>query len=223
VLEPLFKYLPSKYLDAFVKSGELLFRSLSYFRNYEELQVRGDRFEGKRLFHPEQGLGLTKTETGEKVLLPWAFESSVQDRRILVFCMSLNLSSELAREFKSDVCVEVRDPATLLSRVRSALALRKWVRQARLLHSKVDYYSPSESPLAEWAVPERMVMRKTANYTGQQEYRLAFARGDALKVNNVQTRITAAPGEAQPTLEGHPEHTLRVGSLAKICTVHSFP
>lgn len=221
-MPPLFKYLPSKYLEAFVKRGELLFRSLSYFRNYEELQVRGDRFEGKRLFHPQQGLELTKTETGEKVVLPWAFESSVQDRRILVFCMSLSLSPELAHEFKSDVCVEVHDPAFLLSRVRSALALRKWVAQARLLHSKVDYYAPSEPPLAEWAVPERMVMRKTSNYVGQQEYRLAFARGDALKVNNVQTQITATPGEAQPTLEGHPEHTLRVGSLAKVCTVHTF-
>ena len=220
-MPPLFKYLPSKYVEAFVGRGELLFRSLSYFRNYEELQVRGDRHEGRRLFSPAHGLEVTKTETGEKLLLPSAFESSVKDREIFVFCLSLERSSELASEFNTDACVEFHDPRTLLSKVRSALALRKWVKHARLLHQQVDYYSPTEPPFAEWAVPERMVMRKTDDYTHQKEYRLAFARGEALKVNNVETQITAAPGSTQPTLEGHPQHVLKVGSLAKICTVHA--
>ena len=199
-MQPLFKYLPSKYVDAFVGRGELLFRSLSYFRNYEELQVRGDRHEGKRLFAPSQGLEVTKTETGEKMLLPWAFEASVKDREIYVFCLSLARSPDLAHEFKTDICVEVREPAALRAKIRGALALRRWVKQGRLLHGIVDYYSPTEAPLAEWAVPERMVMRKTNNYRHQQEYRLAFARGGALKVNNVETQITATPGAVQPTL-----------------------
>jgi hypothetical protein len=220
-LPPLFKYLPSKYLEAFIERGELLFRSLSYFRNYEQLQVRGDRHEGKRLFSPPQGLEITKTETGEKLLLPWAFEASVKEREIYVFCLSLHGTRALAEEFRTDACVEILDPVALLSKVRSALALRKWVRHGRLLHGRVDYYSPDEPPLAEWAVPERMVMRKTTAYTHQQEYRLAFARGDALKVNNVDTQITATPGAVQATLEGHPEHVLKLGSLAKICRAHA--
>jgi hypothetical protein len=220
-LPPLYKYLPSKYLEAFVKRGELLFRSLSYFKNYEELQVRGDRDEGKRLFQPSQGLEVTKTETGEKLLLPWAFEASVKDREIFVFCMSLQQTPELANEFKTDTCVEIQDPVALLSRVRSALALRRWVKHGRLLHGTVDYYSPAEPPLAEWAVPERMIMRKTADYRHQQEYRLAFGRGDALKVNNVDVQITSTPGAVQPTLEGHPMHVLTVGSLVRICRVHT--
>ena len=216
----LFKYLPSKYLEAFVKRGELLFRSLSYFRNYEELQVRGDRHEGQRLFAPAKGLEITKTESGEKLLLPWAFEASVRDREIFVFCLSHVSSLELAREFGADVCVEIQDPIVLLSRVRSAVALRRWVKHARLLHGSVEYYSPEAPPLAERAVPERMVMRKTAAYSHQQEYRLAFARGDALRVNNVQTQITATPGAPHPTLEAHPEHVLHVGSISRICTIH---
>lgn len=221
-MPPLFKYLPSKYLAAFVERGELLFRSLSYFRNYEELQVRGDRHEGQRLFAPAKGLEITKTESGERLLLPWAFESSVHDREIFVFCLSHVRSEQLAQEFHADVCVEVHEPVVLLSRVRAALQLRRWVKHARLLHGGVEYYSPEAPPLAEWAVPERMIMRKTVNYGHQQEYRLAFARGAALQVNNVKTQITATPGASQPTLEGHPEHLLRLGSLAKICTVHAF-
>ena len=112
-MPPLFKYLPSKYLEAFVNRGELLFRSLSYFRNYEELQVRGDRQEGKRLFNPTQGLEITKAETGEKLLLPWSFEASVKERDIYVFCLSLNRTLELAKEFNTDACIEIQDPVEI--------------------------------------------------------------------------------------------------------------
>lgn len=220
IVAPLFKYLPSKYLDAFIGRGELLFRALSYFRNYEELKVRGDRHEGRRLFSPSKGLEINNLTTGEQINLPWSFESSVKDREIFVLCFSQERSAELAREFEADVCVEIRNPVALLAKVRSALMLRKWVVNGRLLHGKVDYYSSSEAPLAEWAVPERMVMRKTDDFSRQQEYRLAFARGDALKVNNVTTQITASPGATQPTLDGHPEHIIRVGSIAKLCTIH---
>ena len=218
----LFKYIPSKYLDSFVGRGELLFRSLSYFRNYEELHVRGDRHEGRRLFQPAQGLEITKVDTGEKSFLPWAFESSVRDRDIFVLCLSTELSADLASEFKTDACVSISDPIALFARVRAALKLRRWVKNGRLLHQSVDYYASSDPPLAEWAVPERMVMRKTTEYKSQKEYRLAFARGSALQVNNVATQITATPGASELTLSGHPEHIIRVGSLAKLCSIHTF-
>ena len=218
----IFKYLPSKYIKALVERGDLLFRSLSYFRNYEEMQVRGDRHDGKRLYKPAHGLEITKTETGEKLMLPGTLESSVRDRDIYVFCFSHQRSALLAKEFDADACVEIHDPLALLSKVRSALILRRWVKHARLLHGRVDYYSPMNPPFAEWAVPERMVMRKTIDYSHQEEYRLAFARGDALRVNNVHTQITIGSSQTQPTLAGHPEHFLRLGRLANICTVHRF-
>ncbi|NNA99743.1 hypothetical protein [Pseudomonas fragi] len=223
-MERLFKYLPSKYLHSFVGKGEVLFRSLSYYSNYEEMQVRGDRNEGKRVFSPSGGLEVTSTATGKTSLFQGVFESTVQDRDIFVFCMSKELSPELAIKFTADVCVEIVEPALFLSRIRTALQLRKWVTQGRLIHGLVDYYSPETKPLAEWAVPERMVMRKTSDYNDQAEYRLAFARGNALQVENVIVQITAASGSGivLPTLDGHPEHTLKLGSLKKICKVHRF-
>lgn len=216
----LFKYLPAQYLDAFMRRGELLFRSLSYFRNYEELEVRGDQHEGRRLYSPPKGLEINNLTTGEKINLPWSFESSVQDREIFVFCLSLEHSAALARAFNTDVCVEVHNPTALLAKVRTALMLRKWVKKARLVHGTVTYYSPTDAPFVEWAVPERMILQKTDRFTQQQEYRIAFAKGDALMLNNVATQITATPGVKQPTLAGHPEHFLRLGNLTKLCTVH---
>lgn len=200
--------------------GELLFRSLSYFRNYEELEVRGDRHEGRRLYSPPQGLEINNVTTGEQINLPWSFESSVQERNIFVFCFAQECSTELGREFNTDVCVEIHNPVALLAKIRSALLLRRWVKNAKLLHGKVAYYSPSAAPFAEWAIPERMVLQKTEEFVRQQEYRFAFARGEALQLNNVATQITATPGTNQPTLIGHPEHVLRLGNLARLCSIH---
>lgn len=219
-MDHLFKYLPSRYLDAFVGRGEVLFRSLSYYSNYEEMQVRGDRNEGKRVFSPSGGLLVTNTTTGETSSRQGTFVSTAQDRDIFVFCLSKELSPRLATKFTADVCVEIIEPALFLARIRTALQLRKWVKQGRLLHGMVDYYSPKTEPLAEWAVPERMVMRKTTDYADQAEYRLAFARGNALQVENVVTQIKTGEDFSQPTLDGHPQYTLKLGSLKKLCQVH---
>lgn len=221
-MDRLFKYMPSRFLDAFISRGEVLFRSLSYYSNYEEMQVRGDRNEGKRVFKPVGGLEFTKTESGEQARIYGTLESKVQDREIFVFCMSKVLSPKLAMEFEADVCIEITEPAYLIAGIRSALLRRKWVRKGRLLHGPVDYYSPQTPPLAEWAVPERMVMRKTTEYIDQAEYRLAFARGNALQLENVVTQIKTAQDFTPPTLHGHPEYILRAGSLKKHCKVHHF-
>lgn len=218
-MAPLFKYMPIKYARSFLEHGEVLFRSLSYFRNYEELHTRGDQNEGRRLYHPENGLEITRVASGEKSLVPGAFVSRVKEREIFVFCLSSVFSMDLAREFNATACITLHDPVALIARVRSALALRRWVRRGRLLHDFVTYYSPSDPPIAEWAVPERMIMSKTFEYKYQAEYRLAFARGDALRVNNVDSVISSSPEIGEPILAGHPQHLLRLGNLAKICTV----
>lgn len=38
-MPPIYKYMPEKYVEGFIRRGELLFRSLSYFKAYEEQQV----------------------------------------------------------------------------------------------------------------------------------------------------------------------------------------
>lgn len=217
----LYKYLPGRYVSAFVERGVVLFRSLSYFRAYED-SVRGDRLEGSRLFHPSQGLDVTKVETGEKFNLPWAFESRVRDREIFVFCLSRTRSAALAKEFGADACIELRTPVPLLAGVRAALARRPRIKNKQLVHGPVHYYPPGQAPLAAWAVPEQVVMSKTLDYAAQAEYRLSFALGDAFALNNVSTLVTSTPGAQLSILEGHPQYLLKIGSLRRICKVHWY-
>jgi hypothetical protein len=221
-MSSIFKYLPAKYADAFIHRGEVLFRSLSYFRNYEEKQVRGDKFEGISLFHPPSGLELTKINTGENINILGAFESRVKEREIFIFCTSLQKSEELAQEFKADVCVEICKPALFLSAIRAALLRRANYRTARVFNSPVHYYRPEDPPKSVWALPEKVIMRKTGAYEWQREYRIAFGRREVFTPENVTTHITTTPGQLSPTLEGHPEILLKLGNLQSICTVHKL-
>ncbi len=52
----LYRYFSEKHAHAFVQKGEVLFRALSYFRNYEDGEVRGDKFEGTLVYLPDNGL-----------------------------------------------------------------------------------------------------------------------------------------------------------------------
>jgi hypothetical protein len=65
-------------------------------------------------------------------------------------------------------------------------------------------------------------MSKTLDYSSQAEYRLAFALGDALAINNVSTLLTSTPGEQFSSLEEHPQYLLKVGSSKRACTVHWY-
>jgi len=85
------KYLPVKDLQTFLE-GDVLFRSLAYFRNFEDERAIGDRYEGTRSHSPTGGLVITKSN-GEKLRMPHAFDSSVNPNDIFVFCVSLETSS----------------------------------------------------------------------------------------------------------------------------------
>jgi hypothetical protein len=222
-LRSLYKYLPSSHLDAFLSRGEVLFRALSYFRHYEELEVRGDRHEGVRLFSPNEGLEVRKNGSEEATRLPMAFEAKVQEREIFVFCLSTSLSPELAVEFNADVCVELVEPENFIAAVQRTLLSRPSLKSKRLVHGLVSYYEPETPPLAAWAVPEYVALAKLARYQRQAEYRLAFGRRRAFDVNNVKTQITSTPGIAEASLHGHPKAILAVGALRSVSKVHTFP
>ena len=107
----LYKYLPEKYVDDFVRKGAILFRSLSYFRDYEDAQIRGDEFEGTKLYRPQAGLEVTLAATQQKVVLPHTFESTAKEDDIFVFCLSTVRSEDLAKQFQATTCVEISDPS----------------------------------------------------------------------------------------------------------------
>ena len=221
-MTPLYKYIPAKYVDAFVRRGEVLFRALSYFRNYEDEGVRGDQLEGTKLHRPENGLEVTLTKTKEKIMLPHSFESAANEDDIFVFCLSTVFSSELAAEFKAGAVIEIHRPDKFISEVRAALARRASIKSKMLVHGEVKYYCKEEPPIVDWALPERIAMSKLRGYESQHEYRIAFAVNDAFRIGNTNVRLVT-PGERRPLRSHyHPERLLKLGSLTAACRVHHF-
>jgi hypothetical protein len=218
----LYKYLPEKYADDFMSKGAILFRSISYFRDYEDAQVRGDEFEGTRLYKPQGRLETTITKTQQKVVLPHAMESSANEGDIFVYCLSTILSAELAMEFKADICIEIRDPSRLIGGIRAALKRRASIKNKMLVHGEVKYYTPEEPPIVDWALPERIAMSKLQHYKRQQEYRIAFSVNDAFRVENTRLKLVL-PGSRRPErATAHPERLIKIGRISKQCKIHRF-
>ena len=218
----LFKYLSTKFVNDFVCKGTVLFRSLSYFRDYEDAQVRGDEFEGTRLHRPQNGLEITLTATQQKVVLPHSFESTANEDDIFVFCLSTVLNADLAAEFDSSACVEIQNPNKFIAGVRAALLRRPSIKNKMLVYGEVKYYTPTEPPIVDWALPEKIAMSKRSEYIPQQEYRIAFAVNDAFRVENTSLRLVSPGERRRPRATSHPERLLKLGSLAKLCKVHHF-
>ena len=137
----LHKYLPEQFVRPLLREGAVLFRTLSYFRDYEDAEVRGDEFEGTKLYRPTNGLEVTLVESQEKVVLPHSFESSTHEDDIFVFCLSTILSQELATQFKTNVCVEIQNPALFISKIRDALSRCPSIKNKMLVHGGVRYYA----------------------------------------------------------------------------------
>lgn len=118
----LYKYFSDlKWANAFL-DGEILFRSLSYFRDYEDKNVRGDQNEGVAVFRPQRGLIVTNQTQGTTFTLPdHAFESAANQEEIFVFCASRSLSNELRERFEAVACVEILNIRSLCSRIETAL------------------------------------------------------------------------------------------------------
>lgn len=218
----LYKYLPAKHVDTFVREGAVLFRSLSYFRDYEDAQVRGDEFEGTRLYRPLNGLEVNLVAKQQKVVLPHSLESSANEDDIFVFCLSTVLSAELAAQFLASSCVEITNPSRLMAGVRGALLRRPSVKSKMVVHGEVRYYAPDDAPMVDWALPEKITMSKLSIYSSQREYRIAFAVNGAFRFQNTRLRLVSPGERVAPRVTSHAERVLKLGSLVKVSKVHRF-
>lgn len=218
----LYKYLPEQFVGPLLREGAVLFRTLSYFRDHEDAQVRGDEFEGTKLYRPTNGLEVTLVETQEKVVLPHSFESSAHEDDIFVFCVSTVLSQELATQFKTNVCVEIQNPALFISKIRDALSRRPSIKNKMLVHGEVRYYEPHEPPIVDWALPERITMSKLEPFRPQQEYRIAFSVNGAFDVENTRLHLVAPGARGAKRVTAYPERLFKLGSISKACRVHRF-
>lgn len=206
----LYKYFSERrWADQFLE-GEILFRSLSYFRAYED-QVRGDVNEGASVYRPPQGLIIHNQTRGTTSVLPnSAFVSAAKQNEIFVFCLSRANSAALAEEFKAVTCVEVRDIPSFCSRVEAALP-----QGATFLAKRVVYYDSAEGGDPRWALPDRIAISKLKSYEQQQEFRLVFTLNEAFAFENVDTRLVF--GEGSTTRPAPQEYRLKVKPLKDMC------
>ena len=218
----LFRYLSPEYAEAFVRNGEVLFRTLSYFRDYEDDGVRADEYEGTLVHLPKQGLKARLAETGEEVPVPYTFESSAREDEIFVYCMSTECSSLLASRFKAVACVEIFDLPRFFFHLRAALAKCPQIQESQLVYGTVKYYEVHEPPIVDWALPERIALRKPKTFAWQREYRFAFPMGTAFEVENVNVKLVPLGIRRSLTSRSHPQMLLKLGDLSKLCRIRSF-
>lgn len=221
-MPPLVRYFSEKHAQAFISKGEVLFHSLSYFRDYEDEGVRADEHEGTLVHCPTDGLRVTLVATGESIALPHRLESTAKEDDIFVYCMSTVFSAGIAQRFRAEVAIEILEPVKFLARLRSSLHLRRRLRSDKLVHQEVRYYEWHEPPIGDWALPERIAMRKPKSFEWQKEYRFAVPVGDAFRVENVSVNLVPLDAVRPQRTKSHPYLLLSLGNLAKICHVHKL-
>jgi hypothetical protein len=219
-MSSLFRYFSHSYASDFVQKGSVLFRSLSYFRDYEDTGVRADKHEGTLVHQTPEGIQINNLTTGESEVLPYRLESTIKENDIFVYCMSTEFCPETAQRFNAEVAVEIFDPSKFLARLRASLSLRSRFRTRQLVHGPVHYYNWEDPPIIDWALPERISMRKPEVFSWQKEYRFAVPTGDAFRVENVNINLVPTGAERTVHTTVHRQYLLKLGNLSKICRVH---
>lgn len=214
----LFKYLPRKFVESVRERGDILFRNLSYFRRIEDIG-RSDFLEGLHMDLPDNDITITAVDNG----LSWkgrgAFLNSVNQDRLLIFCLSEVLSKDLYAEFEADACLEIVDPEELIRRCRRVVSRQRRFAESELLHNFVEYYAPNEPAVRNVKDPRQIPFFKHRAYSQQQEYRLALAlRGGLSHTERIVNEQFTFDDEIAA---GKPSHRhVFIGPIADITHVH---
>ena len=211
-----------EWAEAFL-SGEVMFRSLSYFRDFEDRttkQVIGDRYEGTATSMPDGGVILRARETGQvvKFVEPFAFNKVVDTENIYVYCVSNSYSDDLVREFNAVACIEMLDKRAFFDRLRPALPVG-----ATFVSGRVEYYraiadAEALKRLITSASPKDVVLSKLEQFRYQDEYRFAFSCTTALNDGSALRCLREFKPTANP--DEHHEQLLALGDLRDISKLH---
>ncbi len=189
----IFKYFTMEsHARAFIDKGEILLRPLTYFRAYEDDNVRGDLRDGQLNYIPECGLRITKEDGSVIIVEGGRFTSSAKCDDIFVFCASNEKSQFLAKRFGSSFCVEITEPDHLISRLKSRAHPTSKLDYKQIYSGKVVYRNHDQEPDADWALPERLAFLKAEEFAWQDEFRIAVGKRGAFDPNMVECTIETA-------------------------------
>jgi hypothetical protein len=219
--ERLFKYMPSEYVEDFVRHGRILLRNLTYFRQLEGDRVRGDLYEGSHIDRPGGGVTITNVRTGYAVTGDFAYVNSVRREHIFVFCLSTMHAAELYESFGADACVEIESPTQWLQACQRAATAISWPGPHKFLHGPVEYYEQGAAVTRSIKDPAHLPFFKPAPYRQQAEYRLVAAppRGLTLK-ERIVVGHALAENEAPRRTEEASIRWLRLGGRRPYMKVH---
>ena len=216
--ERLYKYLSSKYVENVFRRGDLLFRNLTYFRQYEGEQ-RGDPLEAHHRDNPDNDIEITNLSTGKIIKGNFSFLNTTDSDLIYVFSMSKTHSLNLYKEFNSDACIEITDVKKFLLRAKMKLKRLVPFHKSELLHRDVKYYAANK--LAEFNIkdPKELAFAKDESFKNQCEYRLIFGTKKAFKLVQ-KIVINAAYDFREEAMKGKVDGKLiKIGDMSDIANV----
>lgn len=170
----LYKYLPRLYAEPFVTRGEVLFRSLSYFRAIEHA-ARGDEIEGVHVDSPDHDVALT-TNTGIRIVGRHRFLNSIDQDRTYAFCCSQEFEGTLFDQFEADACVAILNPELFFLRCTVAVRRHIAVDPPGLIHRPVAYFAPNRQAPLDVNDPRSIPFMKHESFADQKEYRAVVAK-----------------------------------------------
>jgi hypothetical protein len=216
----LYKYLPFEFADGFIKRGEVLFRTLSYFRAIEHA-ARGDEAEGVHIDAPDNDVTL-ETNTGLRVVGRFRYLRSINQDRIFAFCCSTGLDAGLFDAFDADTCVVIHDPEAFFARCAAAARHPLPLDPPGIIHGTVSYFSPNLPAPLDVTDPRKIPFLKHESFSDQKEYRVVFSRrgGFTLTQRIVQPAFTFAE---EISGARRFERLLRLGSLCSIAELIRKP
>jgi hypothetical protein len=214
----LFKYYSERKWAEAILDGEIFFRALSFFRDYEDANIRKDQNEGVSSYHPPFGLvGYNHTQGRSFILPHHAFESSARANEIFVFCASTVFGETLRARFDAVTCVEILKIREFCDRIKAALPLT-----STFFARRVKYYKPTDPPEARWALPDLIATSKFDAYAWQSEYRFVFSLTDALNFEKVTTVLRSDQATPDANAMEHPTYSIKTCSLRDICRLREF-
>jgi hypothetical protein len=223
----LYKYFSEQRWARAFLDGSLRFRTLSYFQDLEDKNVREDDKEGVSVFRPEGGLVLNnQTQGTTHVLRGYSFESAVKQHEIFVFCASRTLADELIVKFNAVACVEISNVPAFCDRIEAALPSGAKFpgppRQQRI-GQRVRYYHEGGDCNPRWALPDIIAVSKRDTYAWQKEFRLVLSLTDALEFEKAAMTLVPPGRPRAPQCPGeHRSYDVATGSLRDICRLHEF-
>lgn len=184
-----FKYFTEEtHAIKLIEKGELLFRPLSYYRELEDGEVRGDIKDGQLIYSPSEGLDLTKID-GTKLLLNSAsFTSSINTDQIFIYSVTEIFSADLAKKF-GQFCVEIPMVETIVKRLQSRANPKSIIDYENIHYGEVSYRSVQDQPIIDWAFPEKIAFIKPESFGWQSEIRIVIGRRGAFNIENVLCKI----------------------------------